>query len=266
MPLRHSRRAFTLVVASWIAVSLPTRPSYAAQEQRAEAASLIPLHALNAEAKQKLSPILEHPTLFRRLPSQSMDCDPEMFTFIARQPEVLVSIWEAMGITKVQTERLGPYLLKGLDSAGTSCELELIYGTPAIHVFYAKGRYDGSIAPQGITGRGIFVLHSTHSKTASGRNLVSCNLDVFMQLDNLGADLIARTIQPLLWGTAEQNFVESTKYVSQISQAAELNPEGIQSLTHRLPSLSPTVRDQFLVQVQRVASRADHRWTSNSKP
>ena len=265
MKLRHSRRAFITAAASGLALALPSRTSFAGYEQRNDAISLVPLNSLNINAQRKLSPILEHPTLFRRLARQSIDCDPEMFTYLARQPEVLVSVWEAMGITKVKTDRLGPYLLKGVDAAGTSCELELVYGTPQIHLYYATGRYDGNVVPQGINGRAVFVLHSEYSKSATGRDQVSCNLDSFIQLDNLGADLIARTIQPLLWGTAEQNFAESAKYIAQISQAAEQNPAGIQDLAGRLPNLTPAVRESFSKQVQRVAARADHRWTAASE-
>ncbi len=268
MPSWIRRRALRLTFCclAWCYLSAENA---LAGDGRDAAAALVPMQSLTPEAQQKLAPILKHPTLYRRMPAQSFDCDPEMFTFLVRRPEVLVGVWEMMGITKVQTKRLGPFTMEGLDAAGTSCKMELIYGTPKMHVYYGTGRYDGPMIPQGITGRGVFVVHSDYATSAIGRNTVACNMDIFLQLDNLGVDLIARTIQPLMWSTAEQNFTESAKYVTQVSQASELNPDGMKDLAGRLPQLNEDVREQFRTLIDRVATRADQRWATvpaNRKP
>ena len=39
---------------------------------------------------------------------------PAMFTFLSRNAEVLVGIWELMGITSVKTRRTGPYQFEAI--------------------------------------------------------------------------------------------------------------------------------------------------------
>jgi hypothetical protein len=216
---------------------------------------------MTPEAQQKLLPVLQRPTMFRRMSTKTIDCDAEIFTFVVRRPEVLVGIWETMGVSKVKTQRLGTYLLDGKDAAGTNCRMELIYGTPSIHIYFATGSYDGPLSAQTLTGRGVFVLHSNHGQNQVGRSLVACKMDVFLQLDQLGIDLLARTLQPIVWSTAEQNFTESARYISQISLAAENNPAGMSELARKLPQVDGEVRQQFEQVIDRVALRAEARWT-----
>ncbi|MEC8473130.1 MAG: hypothetical protein VXZ38_00645, partial [Planctomycetota bacterium] len=71
-------------------------------DQRQQIIADLPLDRLTGEAKQRILSIASSPTLYRRLPTQAITCEPEMFLFLVRKPEVMVGVWELMGITKVQ--------------------------------------------------------------------------------------------------------------------------------------------------------------------
>ncbi len=67
------------------------------------------------------------------------------------------------------------------------------------------------MAARDVNGRCVCVLHSNNGTSRSGEPTVTVTMDVFMKLDNFGADLLTRTLGPLVGKTADYNFVESAK-------------------------------------------------------
>lgn len=234
----------------------PRLEGSSSQEARAASIRRVPFQKLNDQAKQKLQPILEDPTLFRRMPTQTLECDPEMFKFLVRHPEVLVNVWDLMGVTKVNVQRLTPFIFKGEDGAGTTCQAELIYGDNDTHIYYGHGNYDGTLMARELKGRCVCVLHGKElNKQAADGAMMTGEMDIFVKLDNVGADILARTLAPLVGKTADYNFVESAKFVSQISQVAQRNPVAIQQLASRMTKIKPDVRDEFIKVTGDVAKR-----------
>lgn len=226
------------------------------QRTRQEATRQIPMDRLTQVAQQRIQRIIASPTLFRRLPSQRIDCDPEMFIFLVRHPEVMVGIWEVMGITKVHTQRTAPFKLEANDNAGTDCVMDLVYGDHATHLFYAEGEYSGPMVAKPIKGAGVFVLHSRYIKQPDGTVHVVGTLDCFIQLGSLGADLVARTLSGLIGRTADNNFTETARFIAQISRTSTTNPEGMVDLANRLPQVDPSIREKFAEQSRSVYQRS----------
>ncbi len=262
MPRRKDCRIAILFVALCVAGLSPAYSGPPVDSERADALNAIPFSRLTPQASQEIRSIAERPTLFRRLPTQAIDCDPKMFIFLARHPEVLVGIWDRMDVSKVRTRRIGPYQIEADDSAGTTCTIDLVYGDTKVHVYVARGTYTGTMAPRPITGSGVFVLRSDYAIGSGGRTTVSGTLDCFMQLDSLGADLLARTLSGVIGKTADHNFIETARFMSQVSQAAERNPSGMRDLAMDLDKVEVPTRHAFANTIIEVARRA----SSSVKP
>jgi hypothetical protein len=224
-------------------------------QARRNAVQQIPFQRLNQEARQKLSAVVENPSIFRRMPRETITCDPEMFIFLVRYPEVLVNLWELMGVTKVKVERIAPLVFRGEDGAGTKCQVELVYGTDNLHVYYGTGTYDGSMVSRGLKGRCVCVLHSCATSDDDGETQMTGQMDVFVKIDNIGVDIVAKTLAPFVGKTADYNFVESARFVSQLSQAADRNPFAIQQIAGRMNNIQPSVRDEFIAIANRMAEK-----------
>ncbi|MGE3780589.1 MAG: hypothetical protein AB7F89_25595, partial [Pirellulaceae bacterium] len=74
-----------------------------------DAIKLIPFDKMTDDAQGKLWRIVSQPSLYRRLPVTRMQADPDMYLFLIRHPEVVVNMWDLMGVTKVQIRRNGNY-------------------------------------------------------------------------------------------------------------------------------------------------------------
>jgi ubiquinone biosynthesis protein UbiJ len=68
---------------------------------------------------------------------------------------------------------------------------------------------------------------------------------MFIQIDNVGAEMVAKTLHPMVGRNADLNFAESAGFLEQLSKAAETDSDAVQRLSSRLKDVEPTVREQF---------------------
>ncbi len=225
------------------------------KQLRKQTVNSLPYHQLNQQTKDKIADILEKPNIYRQLPVTSIVADPDYFRFLIRYPEVIVNIWQLMGVTNMLTERTGPYSLSTNDGAGTVSTLELVYGNDNLHIFYGTGTYEGPILKRKLNGKCVLVLRSENNIDANGEPIATSKLDVFLKVENATAGLIAKTIQPLVGTTADHNFVESLKFVQRLNETTSKNGPGVQRMGEKL-NIDADVRRQFNEVVDVVFQRA----------
>lgn len=235
-------------------------------DTRHEAINVIPFNKLTPQATQKITAVIEKPSIYRRVPTQATNCDPEMFTCCLRSPEIVVNIWQLMGITTMTAERTGGYTWKGNDGMGTTGDVELIYGSENLHVVYADGFYEGQLLKRKMTGRTVMILQSAAAEGADARPLVTSRLDMFLQIDNAGIDLVAKSLYPLIGKTCDANFADTVAFIGKISQSAERNGPGMQQLAAKLQNVKAEVRDEFSKTATNVNQRAAARSLGETTP
>mgnify|MGYP001577835289 CR=1 FL=1 len=230
----------------------PSRQSREAQEEKAvstreareEALRVIPWNKLNDESQRKLRSVVESPSVYRRMPKKTIDCDSGLYLFLLRNPEVVVNMWQLMGISNMTAQRTGPFHWKGNDGAGTQCDVELAYGTNDLHIMYGEGFYEGSMFKHRMSGRCVLLLRSGYAQ--DGRSRVATLLDMFLTVDNAGLDLVAKTLSPLVGSTADSNFAETAKFLGRVSLTAERNGPKLEQMTSKLTKVEPQIREQFV--------------------
>lgn len=210
----------------------------------------IPWNMLNQQDRRATQYIVRNASVYRRLPTRTIDCSPESFTFLAQRPEVVASIWNVMGVSNLKLKRTSANTFHATDRAGTQGMLRIMHadwGPNAKNrvLVYAEGTYEAKPLPRPIQARSILLLRSGGGE---GRHAgkVTSRLDSFIYFDRTAADLVAKTIQPLINRTADHNFVETMNFVSTFSQTAERNPAGVAKLADRLEGVDPQVRGELV--------------------
>ncbi|MFN6129098.1 MAG: hypothetical protein ACK6DC_09550 [Planctomycetota bacterium] len=225
------------------------------RDARIAAIRSIPFEQLTPDATQRLRRIIDEASYFRRMPTQTVACDTEMYLFLIRHPEVVVSLWDVMGMTKVTLERIGEYQLRGNDGVGTKCNMDLIYGSENLHIYQSQGAYSGNLWARELQGRCVVCIHNQPTQLADGTPGMVAWMDAFLKLENVGADLAVKALGPFVSKTADHNFAECAGFFSQISQTAWTNPEGLVRVASRLPRVAPPVREQFATTSLSVATK-----------
>jgi len=233
---------------------------------RQEVVKQIPWAQLNVETKAKIADVVDKPNMYRSLPRMAIQIDPDYLHFLIRHPEVVVNIWELMGITDMKAKRIAPYRLQTDDGAGTTSEMELVYGSNDTHIYYGEGQYEGPVLRKKLTARCVVVVRTSPRNQGLGlagqtagvvnkdRQMV-CQLDVFLKIPNAAAGLIVRTIQPIVGPTADHNFSESMKFLQRLNETTEENGYGVQEMGKRL-SVSRPVQEKFISVAGDVHQRA----------
>lgn len=263
-----SRAIATAIVALtfWIGLAscsaqLASDGGTSARSARVEALQSVPLDQLTPETRREAQRILQSASIFRRMPATTIECDPDLYLFAVRYPEVLVDIWRLMGVSTMTLQRQGPYTLVCNDGAGTTSEIELVYGTPTVHVFLGRGRYTGSRLVKQLDGSCLIVLRTQYLRNAEGRPATSSSLDVFVDIQNNPAEWVARIVAPLFGSAADHNFVESLRFVEKLSGTAARNGPGVVGMSQRMTGVHPEVRTRF-GQIAGLIYERERQWES----
>jgi hypothetical protein len=226
------------------------------RQARDEAARSIPYNKLPQDVVGRVQEIVQNPTLFRRVPVQVIDCDPNLYLFLVRHPEVVVNIWQVMGISHVKLVRVGPNAYEGDDAAGTTGSIRLCFSNHDTQVLYAEGVYSGPMFSQPIAAQCVLVLKAGYMQETNGRYYITNRLDAFIHIDHVGLDLVAKTFSPLVTKTVDINFRETASFVSIVSRTCAANPQGIRRLSDKLNLLPPDVRGEFVRLSAEIATNA----------
>ena len=191
-------------------------------------------------------------TVHRRLPGETIHCDPDLLAFLLAKPEALVDIWRVLGISRVSLDQVAPETWQLSDGYGTVGMVRLLHhqrsDTGGLLIFHGQGGYSGPLSPKDLTGSCLLVIRHHDLPTADGRPTQRVDMEAFLQVDGLGLQLVTRTLQPLIVRSAAANLHEICLFVSQFSAAAGRNPTGIARLANRMSRTSASDR-QTLVNV-----------------
>jgi hypothetical protein len=212
---------------------------------RADAAKAIPLDKIDATARKTVAEVVSKAGIFRRMPIAVAPCDPTLYRFMVCHPEVIVNIWEVMGVAKVTMQPVGAGAYRAADGAGTLCDVQFVYSEGDTHVILADGAYTGQFFIKPVKAKCVLLLKSGFVRESNGQNYVTSRMDSFIHVENAGIDLVARTVHPLVGKAADHNFTETAAFLSCLSRSAQRNQPGVQRLAAKLNKIDPATRDAF---------------------
>lgn len=228
-------------------------------DARQEAIAAIPLAKVDPQYRAAVRSVLDNPSLFRRLPTNVVDCRPEMFTYFAENPDVLVEIWRELGMTQVELVRTGPGTYRLADGAGTTGRLVVVESSCDENaqnrvVLFTEGAYEGKPFTKPVSAQCVLVLRSGSVLETNGRHYVASRLDSFVKLDRPSMEILAKAAHPFVGHTADKNFADTLAFVSNFSYTAERRPETIERLTSRLEAIEAPRRTKLVGLAARCAA------------
>jgi hypothetical protein len=223
---------------------------------REDAVRLIPMDKLSEDGRQKVGSVMSQVSIFRRLPTQVIACDPNLYLFLIEHPDLVVNMWEVMDVSDMRLERTGEDTYRANDGVGTAGHVEYLYRSYDTHVMYADGSYSGPLFVNPVHGKCLLVLKTGYVRETDDKYYITCRLDAFIQLQNVGLEFVARTFQPLVGKTADHNFRETAAFMSMVSRSAERDPRVVQNLATKLTKVPEEDRDQLCDLAKEVALAA----------
>ncbi len=228
----------------------------AAAKQEAEKA--IPWGDLSHQDQRLVRYVVQNATLYRRMPTRVVDCDPAMFSLLCQRPEVVVNLWNVMGLSNLELERVSDNVFRAHDQAGTTGVLRVLdsryeEGAQNRLLLFVDGSYHSPPLPGPIEAKCVLLLRTGSTIETNGRPYVAGRLDSFVMFERKAAELAARTLRTMIGATADHNFTETMKFASVLSRSAESDPDRVASLTPQLDRVSLEARDELIRQCHATA-------------
>lgn len=244
--------------ASTAAAAPPTHGEHEASTSdasRRDARRSIPFDQLSDADREKVGSVLSNVSLFRRLPTKTIDCDPVLYLFLLHHPDLVVNIWDVFKISRLQLRQSDDNQFQIFEPNGAAIAGKFVYQSRGTHVLYGEGTYQGALFMRPVKGRGVLVLKTTYAQQPNGRCYITSRMDCFLSIDSLGAELATKTVSPLLGKTVDNNFVQTLGFVGSLSRTAEVNNHGVQRLASQLLHVQPEIREQFAEVVADISDR-----------
>ena len=257
-----------LTLLPLLAIATPCRAqsgeaATTSQAARKEAIGSIPIDELSREDARRVANVVNNAAIYRRLPTKTIECDPNLYLFLARYPDVIVGIWDLMGISNVNLQRTGERTFQASDNKGTLCSVELLNTTNNRQLYYAEGKYEGPLFQGPIKAGCVILLSSKYTRDSSGRVFVVAQVDTFIEIERTGLKLLAKTVQPLIGKAADYNFTETITFVERLSEVSADNPAGVGRMAAKLEHVDADIRNRFVAITEKIG---DHKAAEQAEP
>lgn len=213
---------------------------------RKKALAAIPLDKLSAEHRAAASEVLKNVSYFRRMPTLTFPADPEVYNYFLTHPDVTVSMWRAMNISKMQVTAVSSETFTADTKDGTTGRLELLYRSPEKLVVLSEGSYSSPLLARPIQARSLLVLQTTFFKETDGNVYCTHRGDLFVSFPSHTVEAVARVISPLTVNMTDRTFCEISLFAKMMSAAMGSRPGWVEGIVGRMDGVPEAEREELL--------------------
>jgi hypothetical protein len=220
----------------------PKGTSTAAAKKAALAA--MPLDQLDPEQKQRVQGLLKSASFYRRLPKVTFAVEPDVYGYFIAHPDVAVSIWRAMNISKLQMWQTGRYEYEADAGDGSLGKLDVLYSGVEKHVAVCDGIYKSPLFAKPIEAKSLVLLQTTFFREADGTVYVTHRADLFVSFPSQTVDVVARIFSPLTITMTDRTFCEISLFLKMISLAMSRRPDWVEQIAGKMEGVADVRKEQ----------------------
>ena len=213
---------------------------------RKQAINDLALGDLSPEATAKVNGILSNVAMFRRLPTLSIEVDPDVYGYFLSNPDVAVATWRAMEISKFQLTEIEPQCFDADAGDGSVGHIEILRQSPSETLIHCDGAFKSPLLPRPIIARAVMRLQTAFTKEADGRVIGTHTGDVFVEFPSQAVETVAKVISPVSHSIADRNFKQITLFAHLMTQAMAKHPGWVELIGNKLDGVTPQQRLQFM--------------------
>lgn len=219
---------------------------------RTAAVAALNLGNLAPEHRQRAQQILGEVSLYRQLPTYRFEVHPEAYSFFTAYPDVAVSIWRAMKISKCEMWQTGPKTYEAEAGDGTLGTIEVVLRTPNQAIIISEGVFKSPLLATPIAARALIHLRSQFQQDEQGLVWVTHTADLFVAFPSQTVETAAKLVSPVSNYIADRNFQEVSVFVAMMSMAMSRQPGWVEHLAKGLEGVLDVRRSQLLKVTARV--------------
>ncbi len=221
-----------------------------------ETRAAIPLKAMTQENRQRAQQIIKDRSQYRRLPSLQYAIDEPMFRYLLNHPDVAVSTWRVMGISRFEMWQTGPNEYEAQAIDGSEGIADILYQDNNQMIFVCQGSYHNPLLPRPMQASALIWFRAVYTPNADGTHAVTQRADVFVRFPSNSVSAIAKVLTPVLHSLMDRNLFEVSLYGSMMSRAVRDEPEWVVQVAQQMEGVLPQ-RQGELIEVARKPRKVD---------
>jgi hypothetical protein len=223
------------------------------------ALAAIPLDQLTPEQKQRATTLLKASSFYRRLPKVTFSIEPEVYNYFLAHPDVAVSIWRAMKISKLQMWQTGRFEYEADSGDGSTGQLEVLYAGPEKILVACNGIYKSPLFAKPIEARSLLLLQSSFFRETDGLVYVTHRADLFVEFPSQTIDVVAKIFSPLTVAMTDHTFSEISLFLKMMSLAMQRRPDWVEQIAGKMDGVADIRKTQVLELTSQVYAAAQKR-------
>lgn len=212
--------------------------------------SQIPYAKMSPRSQQRASYILSNLSQYRRMPCLQYEVNPGMYQYLINHPDVGISTWRVMGISKLQMFQTGEFEYEASASDGSKGKADVLWRDANQCLFIVEGTYSSPMLPGAIEASALVWLRYRFVDTKDGKVLVNQQVEAFISFPSYAVDTLARLATMITNTILDRNVFEVSLYARMMSTASRKEPEWIEQVAQRMDGVLPQRRLE-LVEVSR---------------
>lgn len=214
---------------------------------RKAALAALPLDQLTPEKKAQADAVLQSVSYFRRMPTVAVAVDPQAYTFFVNHPDVAVSIWRAMNISKLELWQTGRNEYEGDAGDGTVGTIEVLHRGVDKTLVLSEGVYNSPLSNKPIKAKSLLALQSSFFKESDGTVYVTHRADLFVTFPSQTVEAVSKILSPVTGSLTDRTFCEISMFLKMMSLAMVRRPDWVEHIADKLDGIPEMRKNQLLL-------------------
>lgn len=213
-----------------------------------ETTRILPLSDLNEASQRIANAVLQNTSLYRRLPTIRSQVDHRVYRFFADHPDVAVSLWRAMGVSKLEMHQTGEWEYEADAKDGTVGVITILRRTPTDCLIHCSGMFQSPVLTKPIQAKAILYVRTSFEVDSSGQQQVTHTADMFVAFPSQTVETVAKAMAPISNKITDKNFEEVSLFLRMMQLAMTQQPGWVEQIAGKLEGVMPG-RSEALLEV-----------------
>jgi hypothetical protein len=222
------------------------------RETLKSAKAALPLNCLTPAGRRRADGILSNLSMFRAMPAVRIEVDHEAYRYFVDHPDVAVSIWRALDVSKCQLWQTGPDSYETDIGDGSVGVLDVLYRSDRDQIVVGEGEFKSPFLPKPIRAAGLLHLHTDYVTRSNGETEAICRGNLFVTFPSQTVETAAKVISPMTNVVIDRNFEEISLFAHMMTLAMRTQPGWVEGIASQLDGILERRRGELL----EVAARA----------
>jgi len=215
-------------------------------DSQKKAAAAVPLNQLTAENRMRAKKILDGCSQYRRLPSLQYAIDEPVYRYLLQHPDVAVSTWRVMGISRFEMWQTGPQVFEAQAIDGSEGVVDILYQDHNQMLLVCDGNYHNPLLPKALEASALIWFRLSCTPNAEGCQTVTQKADVFVRFPSPGVSAVAKMLSPVTNSMMDRNLFEVSLYGSMMSRAVRDEPGWIVQVAEQMEGVLPQRKGELI--------------------